>query len=306
MIVQGGQRMKWSSRHKRTLIWILSACVFFGMGAAGSRTIVKASSKTVYTCKVTRSYQHPVTGKIEDSGGSASKATGQGMVEGAVFSKGLMEVTDSGEYYLTFRMNLIDYTSKHSFSTQKQGDSGWTKESVNVTGNGSGENGKTSDFRIKVPSENVIVRCSMYVESMGRDVIFYFYPSDYSQGNSVGMKAEKVTESSKSGSAAKSTTAAQSTTEQTAAATVAQGTENSVLDEAQGLSLSTKGKTAKKTSKGTKGMAQQILVLTTSITISGLILLAASAGVVYYFRKNWERWGGDKDEYDDIYEQEAE
>ena len=63
-------------------------------------------------------YAHPVTGEIEDSGGEASYATGQGMVEGAVYTTGILEVTDSGNYYLTIRLSLMDYTSNHSFWVQ--------------------------------------------------------------------------------------------------------------------------------------------------------------------------------------------
>ena len=66
---------------------------------------VQAAAGTVYTC-----YRHPVTGEIEDSGGEASYATGQGMVDGAVYPTGILELTDSGEYYLTIRMSLMDYT----------------------------------------------------------------------------------------------------------------------------------------------------------------------------------------------------
>ena len=36
----------------------------------------------------------------------------------------------------------------------------------------------------------------MYVEPMGRDVIFYLYPSNYSEGNNTDMNATMVTESS--------------------------------------------------------------------------------------------------------------
>ena len=154
---------------------------------------VSAATGNVYTCKITASYQHPVTGKIEDSGGSQSKATGQGMVEGSVFSRGLMEVTQSGETYLTFRMSLIDYTSKHSFSIQKRGASLWSKASVVQTASGKDNNGKTADLRMKIPSKECIIRCSMYVNPMGRNVIFYFYPSSVTEGNSVGMKTLIIT-----------------------------------------------------------------------------------------------------------------
>lgn len=161
---------------------------------------VQAASGSIYTCKMNPSYSHPVTGQVEDAGGSSSSTTGQGMVEGAIGSKGILEVTDSGEYYLTFQLGLMDYSSKQGFGVQNINDSGWNTVSATVTGNGSDSSGKTADMRIQVPSESCIVRCSMYVEPMGRNVIFYFYPSDYIAGNSTNMKAGIVTQSSTSSS----------------------------------------------------------------------------------------------------------
>ncbi len=156
-----------------SMILLLSLLLF-------SSKNVQAASGSVYTCKMNPSYSHPVTGQVEDVGGSSSSTTGQGMVEGAIGSKGILEVTDSGEYYLTFQLGLMDYSSKQSFSVQNINDSGWNTVSAIVTGNGSDSSGKTADMRIQIPSESCIVRCSMYVEPMGRNVIFYFYPSDYS------------------------------------------------------------------------------------------------------------------------------
>lgn len=161
---------------------------------------VQAAAGSIYTCKMNPSYSHPVTGQVEDAGGSSSSTTGQGMVEGAIGSKGILEVTDSGEYYLTFQLGLMDYSSKQSFSVQNINASGWNTVSATVTGNGSDSSGKTADMRIQVPSESCIIRCSMYVEPMGRNVIFYFYPSDYTTGNSTNMKAGIVTENSASSS----------------------------------------------------------------------------------------------------------
>lgn len=279
--------MKWKKKQRKVLIFIFAACVLVWGGGGKQNHVVFAASGSIYTCKISSSYEHPVTGAIEDSGGSSSKATGQGMAESAVFTKGILEKTESGVSYLTFRMSLMDYTSKHSFSVQKVGDSKWTTAADAKTATGINDNGKTTDYRIKVPSENSVIRCSMYVEPMGRNVIFYFYPSDYTAGNTAGMKATKVT--------AESTESTQST-EST--------TEESVLEDAQGLSLSTQSDSTDKSSKtSTNYMIQQIAVMTTSITVSGLILLTVAAGIVYYFRKNWERWGGDKDEYDGIYKE---
>jgi len=168
---------------------------------------VYAAAGTVYSCTINRCYAHPVTGLIEDSGGQASYATGQGMAEGAVSSVGIMEVTEDGAYYLTFRASLMDYTSNHSFSVQNVEDTGWSAVTPTVTANGSDSNGTTSDLCIQVPSENCVVRGSMYVTPMGRDVIFYFYPSNYTQGNTAGMTATVVTETT-SGSAVTSQPAA--------------------------------------------------------------------------------------------------
>ena len=174
-----------------SMILLLSLLLF-------SSKNVQAASGSVYTCKMNPSYSHPVTGQVEDVGGSSSSTTGQGMVEGAIGSKGILEVTDSGEYYLTFQLGLMDYSSKQSFSVQNINDSGWNTVSAIVTGNGSDSSGKTADMRIQIPSESCIVRCSMYVEPMGRNVIFYFYPSDYSAGNSTNMKEGIVTQNSAS------------------------------------------------------------------------------------------------------------
>lgn len=179
-------------RIRRVLCPAVILLLVFGLFSLTAR----AAAGTVYTCTINPCYAHPVTGKIEDAGGSSSTATGQGMVEGALSGSGILEVTDGGEYYLTVRMSLMDYSSGHSFQVQEVGGSGWSSVEASRTGSGSDDSGTTADMRIQVPSESCVVRCSMYVEPMGRDVIFYFYPSDYVVGNTTNMAAEIVTESS--------------------------------------------------------------------------------------------------------------
>ena len=284
--------------------WILILVVLLSFG--GLSKDVKAASGNVYSCQIARTYEHPVTGKVEDSGGSSSKATGQGMVEGAISSKGLLEVTDSGDYYLTFRISLVDYTSDLSFSVQKRGASGFQTQSVTQTATGKDNNGTTKDLRIKLPSQDSIIRCSMYVKPMGRNVIFYFYPGNYTAGNSVGMKALMVTTSSSdtqtSNNNQTQTTASAGSETQTTADT--QSSDDS-LSNAQGLSLSTAPKTTtKKKTSSEKSVGTWILILTVSMTLSGLILLGVAAAIVYYYSKNWDKWGGDQDEYDEIYNDE--
>lgn len=168
----------------------------------------QAATGSVYTCTINRCYAHPVTGVVEDSGGAGSYATGQGMVEGCVYPTGILEVADDGNYYLTIRLSLMDYTSGHDFQVQSVGDSGWSSTGYAQTGTGSDSNGTTADVVIQVPSENCIVRGTMYVEPMGRNVVFYLYPSDYKEGNNTDMNATMVT-----GSAASDGTAAESSSD---------------------------------------------------------------------------------------------
>lgn len=178
---------------------------------------VFAASGTVYTSSITRCYRHPVTGNIEDSGGESGYATGQGMVEGCVGSSGLLEVTDTGEYYLTFRMSLMDYTTDHSFLVQNVGDSGWKEMALGQTGSGTDSSGTTADVCVQVPSENCIVRISMYVTAMGRNVVFYIYPSNYQQGNQTSFKATMVTESTSASTNTSASSGSTTTSSSTAA-----------------------------------------------------------------------------------------
>lgn len=296
---------------------------------------------------------------IEDAGGESSYATGQGMVESAVGTTGMLEITDGGDYYLTVRMSMMDYTTGHSFLVQKAGDSDWMSTTVTQVSSATDSNGTTTDFRILVPSESCVVRCSMNVTPMGRDVIFYFYPSSYTEGNTSGMTAGIVTETSAAGAQEKDadtendadiesaadtkdtmqTTGKVADTSDTTSSTSlestsqsgrsASGAESSLSagtsaagasDTSQtagsstsatknsdgsvkGLSLSTES--SKKESKDTgeessnmaeAGIGKIAVALTLSMTISGLILIAAGAAVVYLFRKNWKKWGGEEDE----------
>lgn len=296
---------------------------------------VFAASGTVYSCNITPSYQHPVTGVIEDSGGAASYATGQGMVEGCIYTTGMLEVTDAGEYYLTFRVSLVDYTTDHSFKVQNVGDSGWSSTGMAVTATGTDSNGTTADICIQVPSESCVVRGSMYVTPMGRNVVFYFYPSNYTEGNTTGMTPTMVTESSAavetestSAETEQETVSAASDSvnetgnvaeeaavgtvesvqapaltpdtasdEQTAGTVNGAAATDSSLSSAQGLSLSTAPETAGDAGNaGSSGFGMSALGLGMAITISGSILMCVAAGLVYYFRINWRRWGGGDDD----------
>ena len=355
------------SRKRGRFILILMTIMLYITGCYIS---VHAESGAIYSCTINRSYGNPVTGEVEDAGGESSYATGQGMVESAVYSQGLMEVTDSGNYYLTLRLSLLDYTSGHTFAVQNVGDSGWMDTATAVTANGSDGSGSTADICMQVPSENCIVRITMYVSPMGRNAVFYVYPTNYSEGNSVGMIPYFVTESGTSyGNTndsgyvenqtgnAQNTGTQQSSNNNSQALAAVQNTGNvaqqnnnqaetdekdteqtkedeekqpnqeqdsdkdndtsdqagtadledsadsaseAELNNAQGLSLSTASESTGTVVEKSAGKiyVSPYLMLGLTIVISGLILILAAALVVWYFRRNWRRWGGE-DDYDE-------
>lgn len=330
--------MQTSIRKKKRVKYITGLLLVCGLLLLGKKQVF-AESGSIYTCSITTGYTHPVTGVIEDSGGEASAATGQGMAESAVGTQGILEVTDSGKYYLTVRFSLMDYASGHDISVQNVGDSTWDSTSVTTTATGTDGSGSTEDTCIEVPSESCIVRCSMYVEPMGRNVIFYFYPGDYQLGNQTDFKAVNVTETSNVSNEAQETKAEQSDTDKLdesrretmksekndsakssdsadakidnaaqTSETVNAESENKAAaaqadTEVQGLSLSTAseisnteqaGSDAADTSAMTPG--KWILVLTVSMTLSGLILMAAGTGIFLFLQKHGELWKGDEDD----------
>ena len=308
-------KVRVGNKIRRALAGALAALLVLAAGQGAAPLSALAAGGNVYTCVVHPCYAHPVTGAIEDSGGEASYATGQGMVEGAVYTTGILEVTDSGAYYLTIRMSLMSYTSGHSFWVQNVGDSSWASPAVGVTGSGSDSNGATSDICIQVPSENCVVRVSMYVSPMGRDVIFYLYPSDYTAGNNTDMNATIVTAASGSSSLGSNSLSAAGladtdTGEETdgseapalsssieEAADPATATDGELSD-AQGLSLSTASDgSGEEGADGASGSG--VFAVAAAVMVTGLVFMGAAAAIVYFFRRNWRRWGGGYEDDED-------
>ena len=111
----------------------------------------------------------------------------------------------------------MDYTSDHAFQVQKWGDDTWTDPAVGITGEGTDKNGKTWDITMEVPSEQCVVRGSMMVTPMGRSVVFYLYPDNYTEGSSDGVNGFKpamVTKESGKTAAARDSSADQTEAEE--------------------------------------------------------------------------------------------
>lgn len=134
-----------------------------------------AASNGIYTATATPHYRNPLTGKIEDSGGEDSEVLGQSMTESATDTKALVEIDSNGNTYITVRLKLMDNIQNPTFKVDGSSVSASLMQE-DYTAN-------TADYRMKVASENSVIRCSMYVVPMGRDVIFFITVSNLKSGS---------------------------------------------------------------------------------------------------------------------------
>lgn len=134
-----------------------------------------AASHGIYTATATPHYRNPLTGKIEDSGGEDSEVLGQSMTESATYTKALVEVASNGNTYITVRLKLMDNIQNPTFNVDGN--------SVSASLMQEDYSANTADYRMKVASENSVIRCSMYVVPMGRDVIFFITVSNLNSGS---------------------------------------------------------------------------------------------------------------------------
>lgn len=228
-----------------------------------TKQVPSEKKKTVKSnCRLAVSYRHPVTGTIEDAGGESAFATGQGMAESAIDTKANWKKMEDGKYRLTVKLRLMDYTSNHVFWIQKRGEETWKKIKTRTTGQGKDDNGTFSYVTLTSPYADPVLKISMFVKPMERNVIFY---ASFDQGQETPSIETKRIE--------------KDTEEGLRLSTQTQETEPNAETQ----------ETNEKTD--TMTMSQWMITLILSLCISGLILLAAAAAIVYYFRRNWRRWG---------------
>lgn len=134
-----------------------------------------AASNGIYTATATSHYKHPTTGVIEDSGGEGSYVLGQSMTDSALNKAALVEVDSSGATWVTIRLNLMDNIQSPQFQVDGS--------SVSATLMQEDYTNNTADYRMRVNSENSIIRCNMYVIPMGREVIFYITVGNLQSGS---------------------------------------------------------------------------------------------------------------------------
>lgn len=114
------------------------------------------------------------------------------MVEIVINPSGIIEEDSSGQLFLTFRMSLTDFSSQYQFSTQEAGKGPFYSVSEELVGTGSDSNGSTKDIKIPISDINAVIRVSMFVEPMGRSVVYYL---SFSQLSEIQSQEAKIPES---------------------------------------------------------------------------------------------------------------
>lgn len=164
--------------------------VMLVLAASITSVPVLAASNGIYIATATPHYKHPTTGVIEDSGGDGSATLGQSMTESATYKKALVEVDPEGNTYITVRLQLMDNIQNPQF----QVDGKSVSATLMQENYGSLSKDNTADYRMKVNSENSVIRCNMYVIAMGREVVFYITVSNLQEGSGDFITSVKVVE----------------------------------------------------------------------------------------------------------------
>ena len=121
-------------------------------------------------------YSHPVTGAIEDAG--KNEGIGQGMAEGVLDPQALYEEV-GGKRLLTIRLHMMDNVSKVSIAAEKRGSGGFSNVSYDSPQGG----GEWKDFRFQLPAKDCVIRLSLFIDAMGREVVFYGDMGNKTPGN---------------------------------------------------------------------------------------------------------------------------
>ena len=154
-------KKKWTA----IIVGLAFLCTGLGISAPA-----QAANPGVYTANVVTSYYNPDTGGIDDQGGEANAALGEGMCRSAVATTGLVEVDQNGRTWVTIRM-LLQSNSKNLSIQKRVGKNSYARVNYAITAENSASD--SIDCRIQVPNAGTKLKMSMYVTPMGRDVVWY-------------------------------------------------------------------------------------------------------------------------------------
>ncbi|MDD7369989.1 MAG: heme-binding Shp domain-containing protein [Berryella intestinalis] len=160
----------------------LAACLAVPGGVEPAYAEVSA----VYTATANPSYSNPDTGAVEDAGGSAQSALGTSMVQSITGQQAYVEKDVDGAVFLTLRMAQAAEVGAVSIASDVDHDGTFDEaQPAQVMKNDAAEN--KVDVRARIAGEQATLRVNMYVNAMGREVVYFVTLSDMREGNAAGF-----------------------------------------------------------------------------------------------------------------------
>lgn len=170
-----------------------------------------AAQSAVFTATAAPSYENPATGAVEDSGGAGSAALGQSMVIGITGTQAFVERDVDGKVFVTMRFSQADSIGEVKVASDTSGSGTYGEEVVAEIVREDAANNQ-ADYRFPSASESATLRVSMYVEPMGRSVLYFVKLSDLKEGNAADfVQSVEPGQGSADGAASSGTSAASST-----------------------------------------------------------------------------------------------
>lgn len=186
----------------------VALCIAGAMKACPS--CAYAATSLALSATTQPSYENPYNGVIEDSGGVRARALGESMVNSTVDKQAFFERDTDGHCFVTLRLHQGKEIGDVKFQSSKD-DKGAFSEAIAAQTMQKNAKANTIDVRAQVSSQDAALRVSMYVEPMGRYVIYFVKLAQFEPGNAGGF-----VESVKPGEGSDDTTAAATTNTSTA------------------------------------------------------------------------------------------
>lgn len=186
----------------------VALCIADAMKACPS--CAYAATSLALSATTQPSYENPYNGVIEDSGGVRARALGESMVNSTVDKQAFFERDTDGHCFVTLRLHQGKEIGDVKFQSSKD-DKGAFSEAIAAQTMQKNAKANTIDVRAQVRSQDAALRVSMYVEPMGRYVIYFVKLAQFEPGNAGGF-----VESVKPGEGSDDTTAAATTNTSTA------------------------------------------------------------------------------------------
>lgn len=162
----------------------VALCIADAMKACPS--CAYAATSLALSATTQPSYENPYNGVIEDSGGVRARALGESMVNSTVDKQAFFERDTDGHCFVTLRLHQGKEIGDVKFQSSKD-DKGAFSEAIAAQTMQKNAKANTIDVRAQVSSQDAALRVSMYVEPMGRYVIYFVKLAQFEAGNAGGF-----------------------------------------------------------------------------------------------------------------------